>query len=130
MSYQDFQDQLKRQTSKNIAVDFDGVIHKNSRGFYDGTIYDDPVKDTELFLSMLSEEYNIIIYTCKARPDRPLIEGKTGKELIWEWLEKHGLAKYVHDVTHEKPRAMLYIDDKGLCFESWEKVWEFIQNKK
>ena len=27
----------------NLGVDFDKVIHKCSKGFYDGTIYDDPV---------------------------------------------------------------------------------------
>lgn len=130
MSYQHFKETLKKQTSEVIAIDFDGVLHKNSRGFYDGTIYDDPVQDAEEYLSMLEDYYKIIIYTCKARPDRPLIDGKTGTELIWQWLEKHNLSKYIHEVTYEKPRAMLYVDDKGLRFESWEKVWEFIQNKK
>ena len=43
----DFLDKIKEQTSKNICVDFDGVIHKNSKGFHDGTIYDDPVEGTK-----------------------------------------------------------------------------------
>ena len=30
--------------NNQIAIDFDGVIHKNSKGYYDGTIYDEPVE--------------------------------------------------------------------------------------
>ena len=33
--------------------------------------------------------YDLVIYTCKATPTRPLVNGKTGIELVWEWLEKH-----------------------------------------
>ena len=28
---------------------------------------------------------DIVIFSCKARPDRPLINGKTGIDLIWEF---------------------------------------------
>ena len=31
------------ENENQIAIDFDGVIHLNSKGFYDGTIYDNPV---------------------------------------------------------------------------------------
>ena len=60
-----------------------------------------------------------IVFTAKCRPDRPPINGKTGKQLVIEWLKKHDLLDYISEVTHEKPRAMIYIDDKGYRFKSW-----------
>ena len=118
----DFLDKIHEQTSKNIAIDFDGVIHQNSKGFHDGTIYDDPVPGTKEALEFLSIQYKLIIFTCKAKPGRPLVNGKTGKELIQEWLEKHNLDKYIEYITHEKPRALYYIDDKAIKFINWKQT--------
>ena len=39
-----------------------------------------------------------------------------------EWLEKHNLAQYVKDITSEKPRALVYIDDKAIRFTDWEST--------
>lgn len=103
----------------NIGIDFDGVIHKNSKGYHDGTIYDDPVDGVEEALKVLSERYNLICCTAKAKPDRELVNGKTGSILVWEWLKERGLDKYIKQVTSEKPRAVAYIDDKGIRFEDW-----------
>ena len=105
----------------NIGIDFDGVIHKCSKGYYDGTIYDDPIEGSYEALERLSKKYTIIIYTCKAKPDRGLVNGKTGVELVWSWLEKHDMAKFVSRVTSEKPRAVCYIDDKAVQFNNWEQ---------
>tara|TARA_R100000329_G_C7479844_1_gene169055 strand:+ start:91 stop:483 length:393 start_codon:yes stop_codon:yes gene_type:complete len=102
-----------------IGIDFDGVIHRNSKGFYDGTVYDDPIEGAREALEAISKKYVIIVYSAKARSDRMLINGKTGVELIWEWLKKHELDQYVKDVTSEKPRAVCYIDDKAIRFENW-----------
>ena len=33
------------------------------------------------------------------------MNGKTGIELVEEWLEKHNVLQYVDDITWEKPRA-------------------------
>ena len=103
----------------NVGIDFDGVIHKCSKGYYDGTIYDEPVEGVEEGLKLLSQKYTLVVYTCKAKKDRGLVNGKTGVELVWEWLQKHNLAQYVSKVTAEKPRALVYIDDKALKFENW-----------
>jgi phosphoheptose isomerase len=112
----------------NLGVDFDGVIHKNSKGYYDGTIYDEPVEGVEEALRALADKYTLICYTAKAKPDRGLVNGKTGVQLVWEWLEKHGLDKYISKVTAEKPRAVAYIDDKAFRFENWTDCVSQLKN--
>jgi hypothetical protein len=67
-----------------------------------------------------------VIFTAKAKPSRPLIQGKTGTQLVWEWLESKGIAQYVEEVTSEKPRAMAYLDDKAIRFDSWKTAIEDI----
>jgi hypothetical protein len=118
----DFQSLVYNQESQNLAIDFDGVIHKNSKGFHDGTVYDEPVEGSFEALQTLSKNYKLIIFSAKARTDRPLINNKTGVELIWEWLEKYNLKQFISDVVSEKPRALYYIDDKAIHFTNWEKI--------
>lgn len=122
MNLQDYNKLQSQENTQQIAIDFDGVIHKNSKGFHDGTVYDEPIEGALEAIKELSQKYEIVIFTAKAKPDRPLINGKTGSELIWDWLEKHNIQQYVKKVTSEKPRAVFYIDDKGIRFESWAQI--------
>jgi phosphoheptose isomerase len=114
----------------NIAIDFDGVIHKCSKGYYDGTVYDDPIPGSYEALQELSKSNTVIIHTCKARKDRGLVNGKTGIELVWEWLDKHDLSQFVSKVTADKPRALVYIDDKAVAFKDWDSALSTIREKK
>ena len=122
MEINDFKKMVGDNDKNTIAIDFDGVIHKNSKGFHDGTIYDEPVEDVRKGLECLSKNYKLIIYSCKANPNRPKINGKTGVELMWEWLDKHNLKNYIDDISYEKPNAKYYIDDKAILFLNWEMV--------
>ena len=106
----------------NIAIDFDGVIHKNSKGFYDGTIYDEPIEGAYEALEKLSKMYTLVVCTVKAKPDRGLINGKAGVELVWDWLKEHDMDQFISKVTAEKPRAVAYIDDKVIQFNNWEQT--------
>ena len=110
------------ENNNQLAIDFDGVIHKNSKGFFDGTVYDEPINGVKDALEQLSKKYKIVIFTCKVKPDRPLINGKTGVELMWEWLDKYNLKNYIDDISYEKPNAKYYIDDKAILFLNWEMV--------
>jgi len=107
----------------NIAVDFDGVVHNFDKGWHDGTCYGEPIQGSLEAIKRLSESYSVVIFSSKVRPDRPLVLGKTGKQLVTEWLDKHGVLSYVSDITHEKPRAQFYIDDKAVRFDNnWEEI--------
>ena len=50
---------------KTLAVDFDGVIHKYSDGYRDGTIYDKPKENAIKALKKLCEQYNVVIMTSR-----------------------------------------------------------------
>lgn len=114
--------------AKNLAIDFDGVIHNFDKGYHDGTCYGDPIEGSLEAIKYLSQQYTIIIFTAKAKPSRPLVNGKTGTELVQEWLEKHNVMQYVFEITSEKPRSQIYIDDKGYHFENWSDTLNHIRN--
>lgn len=116
------------QDNKNIAIDFDGVIHNFDKGYHDGTCYGDPIPGSLEAIQKLSTQYNIIIFTAKAKPNRPLVNGKTGTQLVSEWLSKHGVLHCISEITSEKPRAILYIDDNGYRFNNWDNTLNFIKN--
>ena len=118
-----------QENANQLAIDFDGVIHKNSKGFHDGTIYDEPMPGAIDAIKSLSLIYDIVVFSAKAKPDRPLVNGKTGEELIWEWLGKYNLIHYIKLVTSEKPRAVAYIDDKAIHFTNWEDTLNEITNR-
>jgi len=111
-----------KNESDTLAIDFDGVIHDHNLGFHDGTVYGDPIPGAIEAIKKLSKKYKIVIFTCKANPKRPLINGKTGSELIWEWLEKYDLKSCVKDVTYDKINALYYIDDKAISFNNWDST--------
>lgn len=115
------------QDAKNLAIDFDGVIHNFNKGYHDGTCYGDPIEGSLEALKKLSEDYNIIIFTAKAKPSRPLVDGKTGTELVEDWLRKYDVLQYVQEITAEKPRSQIYIDDKGYHFQNWADTLEHIE---
>lgn len=113
--------------ANNLAIDFDGVIHNADKGFHDGTCYGDPLPGSLEALKILAGKYRIVIFTAKAKPNRPLVDGKTGTQLVSEWLDKHGVLGFVAEITSEKPRAILYIDDNAYRFVNWKDTLEYTQ---
>tara|TARA_R110001583_G_scaffold3112_1_gene20556 strand:+ start:96 stop:479 length:384 start_codon:yes stop_codon:yes gene_type:complete len=117
-----FIEKVVKNETDTLAIDFDGVIHDHNLGFHDGTVYGNPIPGAIEAIKKLSKKYKIVIFTCKANPKRPLIKGKTGPELIWEWLEKYDLKSCVKDVTYDKINALYYIDDKAISFNNWDST--------
>ena len=113
----------------NLSIDFDGVIHTFDKGYHDGTCYGDPMPGALEAVRALSKKYRIVVYTAKAKASRPLVNGKTGIELVEEWLERHGIRDCVAEITAEKPRAFLYIDDNAYRFGNWNDTLNFVRSE-
>lgn len=112
---------------KTIAVDFDGVIHRYSKGWHDGTIYDPPMPGAIEGLKQLLESYFVFVFTTR------------GVESVVQYLREHevnAIADNSHIypdrkfwniedtilVTNRKLAAIVYIDDRALKFENWQQV--------
>ena len=126
MNIEDYNKLQHNENSNQIAIDFDGVVHGNSKGFHDGTVYDPPIFGSIKAIKELSKKYTIILFTAKVKPDRPLVNNKTGEELIWEWLKKYNISQYIKEITCEKPRAIAYIDDRAIRFTDWDSTLEIL----
>ncbi len=113
---------MSRRKRRTVAVDFDGVIHRYSKGWNDGTIYDPPVDGALAALERLHRRYDVVIFTTRVNP--AMRGADTQMDEIVRWLERHGFRKGQHydDITHAKPAALVYIDDRGLHFRDWDKA--------
>ena len=40
----DYNQKVANDQSKNLGIDFDGVIHNDNLGFHDGTVYGEPIE--------------------------------------------------------------------------------------
>jgi adenylylsulfate kinase len=103
---------------KTISIDFDGVIHKYSKGFQGvDNAYDPPMEGAIESIEKLYNEG----YILKILSSRP-------KEVIYPWLEKYGLSKYIKEVSNYKFPATVYIDDRGFLFKNWEQCLTELQS--
>ena len=105
-----------------VAVDFDGVIHAYSKGWQDGSIYDEPVEGAFESLRRLMEEDAVFIFT-----SRDIGE-------VYAWMVSHGFLNVSMDllqgrkfwdtkgillITNHKYPAVAYLDDRAIRFHSW-----------
>lgn len=124
-----FTEEVAKNEKNTLAIDFDNVIHDMNKGFHDGTIYGKPLKNTKESLELLSKNFRLVIFSCKCNPNRPLVNGKSGKELILEWLEQKNLSQFIQDITFEKPNAIAYIDDKSIRFSDWPSCLQVLKKE-
>jgi len=101
-------DNLDKQ--KTVSIDFDGVIHKYSKGFQGlDNIYDPPMEGAIEGLKELKSR-GFILKILSSRP----------KEYIEPWLKEHGISDLISEVSNHKFPATIYIDDRGYHFKSWK----------
>ena len=134
------EDKLMCDLTKNtIAIDFDGVIHKYSEGWKDGSIYDKPVKGVHESLMKLMNDYWVYIFT--TRDVQEVVNWMNqkfwgeGSEMgfstvampegirFWQGGRGRNVA-----VSNRKLPAEFYIDDRGIRFNgNWEETLKEIK---
>jgi hypothetical protein len=124
---------------KTIAIDFDGVIHKYSKGWQNGEIYDEPNEMAFDYISQLIKDgYSVFILS--SRSPRQICRWMNGYllthdmyydsifslygftvEVIPFW-KKFWNKKGVVGVTNKKLPAEVYIDDRAFRFLSFKEL--------
>ena len=102
---------------KRILVDFDRVIHKYSKGWNGGDIYDGPVKGAIEAIKLLQfDGFEVVVFTSLSAL------GEARNIEVRKWLKKHGVEI---QVTNTKLPAMAYIDDRAIRFTNWRDVLNY-----
>lgn len=112
---------------KTIAIDFDGVIHKYSKGWNDWTIYDNQIKWSFEFIDILLKSW-LSVFIFSTRNSKQIKKWFNDKldttfpaywftvEIIPFW-KKFWNKKWVLWITKKKLPAIIYIDDRAMKFD-------------
>ena len=108
---------------KTVVFDFDGVIHSYKSGWQGQTIIpDEPVEGIkEAIAKIRTAGYEVVVVSTRC-------ETYFGQLAISDYLKTHGIK--VDRIMKEKPPALVYIDDRAICFdgksgELLEKIEKF-----
>lgn len=109
---------------KTVVFDFDGVIHSYTSGWIRADVIPDtPVQGIKESISAIRNAgYEVVVVSTRCATP-------SGKKAIHEWLKNFGIV--VDSVMTEKPPAIVYIDDRAICFDgNAETLLEKINNFK
>lgn len=118
---------------KRAMIDLDGTIHKYSKGYQDGTIYDKPFDGAKQAIDWLKKQgYEIVIFTTRASKENALTMGGDHENEIKKvknWLANQDI--YFDRVTAEKLPADFYIDDKAIVIKNgnWNAVLNVVKQR-
>ena len=109
------------ESKGTIALDFDGVLHSYRRGWIALAPEDPPMEGAKEFVeALLAMGYEVLVFTTRA-------ETAHGDNCTHAWLLKHGFPRL--GITHHKPKALLYINDRGWRFDgNFAPILAFLKN--
>lgn len=142
--------------SKTVAIDFDGVIHAYSKGWQDGSVYDEPISQVFTVIgSLMDSGYSVFVFSTRSSRqikkwldfhtqvseyDKLGMGNDPGRYLETKYgfickripfWKKFWNEKYILGITKRKLPANVYVDDRALRFDGdWIKTFDDIINFK
>lgn len=93
---------------QTVVFDFDGVISTYENGWQGvRVINDEPVEGIREVMLQIKEEYKIVILSSRCSSEK-------GREVLMDWLDEYAIP--YDEITDVKPKALVYIDDRAICF--------------
>lgn len=105
---------------QTISVDFDGVLHSYMSGWHGAAnIPDPPTPGAQEFMRALPElGFKPVVQSARAASDQ-------GLDAIAGWMHKWGFPGAT--ISHGKPFAAVYLDDRALRFTgTWPTLEEML----
>lgn len=95
---------------QTIVFDFDGVIHSYTSGWKGPDIIPDPPVPgiKEALVEIRAAGYEVVVVSTRTA-------SPAGWYAVSEWLLDNGIE--VDRLCAEKPPAIVYIDDRAICFD-------------
>ena len=95
---------------KTVVFDFDGVIHSYASGWQGMDICADPPVDgiNDAIQAIRRAGYRVVVVSTRCADD-------TGLNAVIAYLHNHRIM--VDEVAAHKPPAIVYIDDRAICFD-------------
>lgn len=95
---------------QTVVFDFDGVIHSYTSGWQGETVIPDPPVPgiKEAIAEIRAAGYEVVVASTRTATAK-------GYGAVRAWLMDNGIK--VDRVCIEKPPAIVYIDDRAICFD-------------
>jgi len=123
-----------------LALDFDGVIHRYSRGWQDGAIYDNMTDGFVEWALQAMKHFKLVVYSSRSKqpsgtdamanwfkgqmhPWHCTDYVRSADECYLRFLDAWNADVLVFHFAHEKPPAFLTIDDRAVQFRGrWNDI--------
>jgi hypothetical protein len=106
---------------KTVVFDFDGVIHSYVSGWKGVDVIPDPPNEDVILVinSLRAKGYEVLVVSTRC-------SDPSGREAIIEYLNKYGVT--VDGLCSEKPPALVYVDDRAVCYRPGMYLLEVIEH--
>ena len=129
-----------------LCLDLDGCIHRYSRGWQDGTLYDGMVDGFVEWALKAMKHFQLVVYSSRSKEPTGIIQMQNWfrdqlQPLGWQMTDRHAdYMRLLHAwraevlmlyFAHEKPSAFLTIDDRAIQFRGdWNAWWLAVDKLK